>query len=92
MPEPEAHPCRADFLAAEAAARARRSGLWQDPYYAVIAATDTRAFVEKAATNVIVEGRVRDIDIRPRRSYLLFGAARQRRICGHDPATRRQDI
>lgn len=73
MPEPEANPCRADFLAAEAAARGRRSGLWQDSYYAVIAATDTRAFLDKAATNVIVEGRVSDIDTRPRRSYLLFG-------------------
>ncbi|QAY95087.1 hypothetical protein CWB41_04550 [Methylovirgula ligni] len=73
MPEPEARPCQADFLAAEAGARARRNGLWQDPYYAVIAASDTRAFAEKAATNIIVEGRVRDIDIRPRRSYLLFG-------------------
>ncbi len=73
MPEPEARPCQADFLAAEAGARARRSGLWRDPYYAVIAASDTRAFAEKAATNVIVEGRVSDIDIRPRRSYLLFG-------------------
>lgn len=73
MPEPEARPCQTDFLAAEADARARHTGLWQDPYYAVIAATDTRAFAEKAATNVIVEGRVSDIDIRPRRSYLLFG-------------------
>ncbi len=73
MPEPEARPCQADFLAAEADARARHSGLWRDSYYAVIAATDTRAFAEKAATNIIVEGRARDIDIRPRRSYLLFG-------------------
>ncbi len=73
MPEPEVRPCQAVFLAAEASARAHRSGLWQDPYYAVIAATDTRAFAEKAASNVIVEGRVSDIDVRPRRSYLLFG-------------------
>lgn len=73
MPEPEAHPCQATFLAAEADARARHSGLWQNPYYAVIAATDTRAFAEKAASNVIVEGRVSDVDVRPRRSYLLFG-------------------
>ena len=45
----------------------------EDSDYAAIAATDTRAFLDKAATNVIVEGRVSDIDTRPRRSYLLFG-------------------
>jgi endonuclease YncB( thermonuclease family) len=73
MPEREANICRAAFLGAEAAARAARHGLWNDPYYAVIAATDQSAFAEKAATNVIVEGRVTDIDVRPKRLYLLFG-------------------
>ena len=73
MPEPEARSCQADFLAAEARGRAQGRGLWQDPYYAVIAATDTAAFAERAASNVIVEGLVRDIEIRPRRSYLFFG-------------------
>ncbi len=73
MPEPEALSCRAAFLAAEAAARTARRGLWSDPYYAVIAATETAAFAEKAATNVIVEGQVSDIDVRPKRIYLLFG-------------------
>jgi endonuclease YncB( thermonuclease family) len=73
MPEREAIACRSSFLAAEAAARAARRGLWRDPYYAVIAATDKNAFADKAATNVIVEGRVVDIDVRPKRLYLLFG-------------------
>ncbi len=73
MPEREANICRAAFLDAETAARAARHGLWSDPYYAVIAATDQSAFAEKAATNVIVEGRVADIDVRPKRLYLLFG-------------------
>lgn len=73
MPEREANICRAAFLDAETAARAARHGLWSDPYYAVIAATDQSAFAEKAATNVIVEGRVTDIDVRPKRLYLLFG-------------------
>jgi endonuclease YncB( thermonuclease family) len=73
MPEREANICRAAFLGAEAAARAARHGLWNDPYYAVIAATDQSAFAEKAATNVIVDGQVTDIDVRPKRLYLLFG-------------------
>jgi hypothetical protein len=72
MPEPEARSCQADFLAAEARGRAQDHGLWQDPYYAVMAATDTAAFAERAASNVVVAGRVRDIEIRPRRSYLFF--------------------
>ncbi len=73
MPEREAMACRPSFLAAEAAARAASQGLWHDPYYAVIAATDIRAFAEKAATDVIVEGQITDVDVRPRRLYLLFG-------------------
>jgi endonuclease YncB( thermonuclease family) len=73
MPEREATNCRAVFLEAENAARAARHGLWNDPFYAVIDATDRGAFAEKAATNVVVEGRVADIDVRPKRFYLLFG-------------------
>ncbi|MEJ0050571.1 MAG: hypothetical protein WDN02_05085 [Methylovirgula sp.] len=73
MLERGANICRAVFLDAEKAARAARRGLWNDPYYAVIAATDQSGFAERAATNVIVEGRVTDIDVRPKRLYLLFG-------------------
>jgi endonuclease YncB( thermonuclease family) len=73
MPEPAATACRANFLAIEASARAAQRGLWRDPYYAVIAATDRRAFVEKTATNVIVEGQIIDVDVRPKRLYVLFG-------------------
>jgi hypothetical protein len=74
MPDREAVACQTRFLAAESAARAGQVGLWHDPYYAVIPATDTAAFAEKAATNVIVEGQVVDVDVRPKRIYLLFGA------------------
>ena len=73
IPEPAATACQADFLTAEAPARAAQRGLWHDPYYAVIAATDRHAFAEKAATNVIVEGQLIDVDVRPKRLYLLFG-------------------
>jgi endonuclease YncB( thermonuclease family) len=74
MPDPDAAACQIDFLQAEAAARDRAAGLWHDPYYAVISPTDRAAFAEKAATNAIVEGNVVDVDARPRRIYLLFGA------------------
>ena len=58
-PQPEIHACRAAWLAAEAQARAAALGLWADPYYAIIAADDRSAFAEKAATDVIVEGRLK---------------------------------
>src|ERR1700722_18445726 len=48
MPEREANICRAALLDAENASRAAGHGLWNDPYYAVIAATDQSAFAEKA--------------------------------------------
>jgi endonuclease YncB( thermonuclease family) len=74
MPDRDAVACQIDFLQAEAAARDGAIGLWHDPYYAVISPTDRATFAEKAATNVIVEGNVADVDARPRRIYLLFGA------------------
>ncbi len=65
MPVPEAHACRAAFLAAEAKARRAKLGLWRDPYYAIIEATNRTAFADKAATNVIVEGRLVGVRRRP---------------------------
>lgn len=58
-PQAEIHACRKAWLAAEAAARGATLGLWADPYYAIIAAEDLSAFAEKAATDVIVEGRLK---------------------------------
>jgi endonuclease YncB( thermonuclease family) len=78
MPEPEARPCRTLFLAAEAAARSANLGLWRDPFYAVIKATDHDAFAERAATNVIVEGRLTGVDKGPLRTYLQFAPRRER--------------
>jgi hypothetical protein len=90
MPEPEARPCRTVFLATEAKARAAKLGLWRDPFYAIIAATDREAFAERAATNVIVEGRLVAVDKGPLRTAIraTLGAG----ILGHDPETQRQDI
>ena len=78
MPEPEARPCRTALLAAEAAARAAKLGLWRDPFYAIIAATDRDAFAERAATNVIVEGRLVAVDQGPLRTNLQFAPRRER--------------
>jgi endonuclease YncB( thermonuclease family) len=57
-PQAEIRPCLKEWLATEADARSRRLGLWADPYYAIIAADDSSGFAEKAATDVIVEGRL----------------------------------
>ena len=74
MPVPEAHACAAEFLAAEAAARRAKIGLWRDPYYAIIEATDRSAFADKAASNVIVEGRLLAVDSTRFRTTLDFAA------------------
>ena len=78
MPAPEAHPCRSAFLAAEARARMAKLGLWRDPYYAVLAATNRAAFAERAATNVIVEGRLVDVTSNAYRMTLDFAPRRER--------------
>ncbi|WGJ12993.1 hypothetical protein QEV83_09625 [Methylocapsa sp. D3K7] len=72
-PGPATHACKASLLAAEAAARGAALGLWADPYYAVIAATDHPSFAEKFGTAVIVEGRITAIADRRPRIMLYFG-------------------
>jgi endonuclease YncB( thermonuclease family) len=72
MPEPEARACRALFLVAEATARAAGLGLWSDPFYSILVPTDRDAFAERAATNVIVEGRLLGLDQGRWRTYLEF--------------------
>jgi endonuclease YncB( thermonuclease family) len=78
LPEPAAHSCRSSFLAAETAARDARLGLWRDPFYAILAPTDRSAFAERAATNVIVEGRLTGVDEGRLRIYLQFVPRRAR--------------
>lgn len=93
MPVPEAHPCRSAFLAAEAQARAAKLGLWRDPYYAVLAATNLAAFAERAAANVIVEGRLvaaasnryrMVLDFAPRRARAFTVTVLQRNVAIFD--------
>jgi endonuclease YncB( thermonuclease family) len=72
-PSAAARPCRSALLAAEAGARASGLGLWADPYYAIIKATDRLSFAEKAGSSVIVEGQITGIASRRPRITLTFG-------------------
>lgn len=72
MPGQETHACRAAFLRAEEKARKAKLGLWRDPYYAIIAATNRAAFADKGASNVIVEGRLVAVTSGPYRLSLEF--------------------
>jgi endonuclease YncB( thermonuclease family) len=72
-PVEAARPCRPELLAAEAAARKAKLGLWADPYYAVIAASDRNALYEKTGTSVVVEGEVVGVETNRFRTTLLLG-------------------
>lgn len=72
-PGAAARPCKGALLAAENGARGSGLGLWADPYYAIIAASDRQSFAEKAGTSVIVEGRVAGVENRGSRVILFFG-------------------
>ena len=78
MPTLEARPCRAEFLAAEEVAREAHLGLWRDPSYAVLEATDRAAFDDKGATNVIVEGRLLSVTSNTFRTTLAFSPRPER--------------
>lgn len=74
LSEPAAHACRDALLAAEAAARSTRLGLWHDPYYGVLAVDDRDAFTERSATTVVAEGRLWRVDAGSFRTKLRFVA------------------
>lgn len=65
-------PCRARLLAAEAAARVARRGLWADGTFALEAADDP-LIVTRAGRYAIVEGRVVSLGKAGRTRYLNFG-------------------
>ncbi len=69
-----ARPCRPVLLAAEAAARKARLGVWADPYYAVIAASDRDALYERTGTSVVIEGEVVGVEAGRFRTTLLLGS------------------
>ena len=74
LPEAAARDCRDTLLANEGEARSTKVGLWHDPYYGVLAVDDRRAFAERSATNVVVEGRLWRVDPGPFRTKLRFAA------------------
>lgn len=69
-PEFEARACALERLAAEDAARRARLGLWSDPAYAVVQASDMTALQARAGQFVVIEGRVRRIGFTRSRLYL----------------------
>ncbi|HTV31530.1 MAG TPA: OB-fold nucleic acid binding domain-containing protein [Methylocella sp.] len=74
-----ASPCRDQLLAAEARARKAKLGLWSDPYYAVLSATDPSCLAslsEKAGTVVLVKGRIRNVTGRKPRIMLELETGR----------------
>jgi endonuclease YncB( thermonuclease family) len=69
-------PCLTDFRFAEAAARKAKLGLWADPSYAVIAASDRNALVDRSGRFVVVEGEPIGVEAARFRTTLWFGPRR----------------
>jgi hypothetical protein len=76
-PDQHKNSCQKRLLQAETAARAAGLGLWNDPYYYVIAATDGMAFTEHAGSLILAEGRVTDVRDAASRTTLFFGPHRR---------------
>jgi endonuclease YncB( thermonuclease family) len=69
-PEFEARACAPPRLAAEDAARRARLGLWRDPAYAIVQASDAAALKARDGQFVVIEGRVRRVGFARSRLYL----------------------
>ncbi|WP_372426094.1 thermonuclease family protein [Salinarimonas chemoclinalis] len=74
-PGPDALLCRPGLLDLEAAARRDGLGLWADPAERVLRAEETEAILARAGRFAVVEGVVRRVGVRERRTYLDFGFA-----------------
>ena len=72
-PEIEAKNCLAERLAAEDSARADGLGLWTDPYYGVVEATDLDDLRQRDGQFAIVEGVVLRVGAGRDRTWLDFG-------------------
>ncbi|MCC7254072.1 thermonuclease family protein [Hyphomicrobium sp.] len=66
--------CIGALMAAEAAARAARRGLWRRDAYRVRDADDVGALLKLAGRFAIVEGRVAEVTRAQRTTYVNFGA------------------
>jgi len=68
--------CEEQMLRVEETARIARRGLWNDPYYAVVEATDGAAFAERAGSFIVATGKLTAVrEISPR-MMLIFGPNR----------------
>jgi hypothetical protein len=65
--------CRPDLLAVETRARDSGLGLWAGDRYKPLAADDLDRLRARIGTFALVEGRVRSVGERQRRTYLNFG-------------------
>jgi len=72
-PEFETRGCVAERLAAESKARAAGLGLWNDPDYSILEATDVEELAERDGRFVLVEGIVRRVGVGRARLYLDCG-------------------
>jgi endonuclease YncB( thermonuclease family) len=75
-PSVDVRDCTAELIAAEADARRDGLGLWRDPYYGVLAATDSGRLADRAGTFVLVEGQVMHVGHGRSRTFIDFGRDR----------------
>ena len=68
--------CLADLLALERAARGQGLGLWADPRFRPLQATDRSAFAGRSGEWVLVEGRVQSVNDAGFATFLNFGPIR----------------
>jgi Staphylococcal nuclease homologue len=66
--------CQPELLAAEARARELRLGLWRLDRYRPVAAADLESLRQRIGQFALIEGRVRSVGERSRRTYLNFGS------------------
>jgi len=71
--DPLARPCLATLLKLEEEARAAKRGLWSDPQFMPLSATDRAALLERRGSHVIVEGRVISVGQTRSQTFLNFG-------------------
>jgi hypothetical protein len=76
MASGESGGCGKAVLAAEAAARGDRLGIWADPDLSVVSAEDGAKLTSRAGFLTLVEGRVASIGHTAPRLYLNFGLGR----------------
>jgi len=76
VPMAETRDCDQPWLLTETTARRDALGLWTDPYYAIIEATDSVHLAERAGAFVLVEGKVLRIGHGRARTFVDFGKSR----------------